>query len=598
MAVSSVWIRRVGLLATVALVLGSCTGGETPRTSGSGGAGGCSREQTLIVDIDSGRAVTTNVWNPYLPGVQLDQGFFQTMIEPLFIYSLGNDETYPWLAESMTPNARYDEWTLKLRPGVKWSDGEAFTADDVLFTIETLIDNAPEMGQLGESSSMAEWVERVEKVDDLAIHFSLKNPNPRFQANFTAESYSSIHVLPKHIWEGQDPLTFKNYDPSKGWPIFTGPYTLKSVTPNRVEWQRDDDWWGAQSGFMPLPKPQCIVFVAPGSVETKAALMSQHQLDSIMDIDPGTFEAIKAKNPKVIAWHDGPPWAWVDNCVRNLELNLTVEPWNDPTMRWALSYAINREQVVQLGYENTTTTANGILPDYPPLNRYIELAKSAGLYDQYPLGEYNPERAKQLIESNGYTLNDNGYYEKDGKELSLQIETTSDFIEYQHLAEVVVEQLQNFGINATLHLLSTATLEENYAVGNYEATVLGWSTCASVVEPWSSLDTLTTRWLRPIGKRAGYNGMRWDNAEYSAIVSKMGQLAPGTEGYDELFLQAWKIFLSELPVIPITQARKLVPFDTEYWVGWPTADDPYLQPTMWWQNAHIIIHHLEPASSS
>jgi peptide/nickel transport system substrate-binding protein len=53
--------------------------------------------------------------------------------------------------------------------------------------------------------------------------------------------------------------------------------------------------------------------------------------------------------------------------------------------------------------------------------------------------------------------------------------------------------------------------------------------------------------------------------------------------------------MDELPVIPITQAKKIIPFDTTYWTGWPTFENDYIHPPTWWQSTHVIIHNLQPA---
>ena len=75
----------------------------------------------------------------------------------------------------------------------------------------------------------------------------------------------------------------------------------------------------------------------------------------------------------------------------------------------------------------------------------------------------------------------------------------------------------------------------------------------------------------------------------------MGVLPLGDPKLDDLFVQAMDIWMAELPVIPITQAKKIIPFDNTYWTGWPTADDPYIHPPTWWQHTHAIIHNLKPA---
>ncbi len=555
-----------------------------------------SREDTLIFDIDGGRVTDPENWNPYVPGRRLDQGYHQAILEPLFILNYQTGEFIPWLGESMEPNETLDVWTLKIREGVRWSDGEAFNADDVVFTVNMLKANAPE---LAGSSEMDRWVESVEKVDDLTVVFRLKEPNPRFLLDhFGVKIWGSINIVPEHIWKDVDPLTFKFYDPEKGWPVGTGPYKLASVSPTEFIYVRDDNWWGAQVGFQDLPEPKKLIWTWAGPEETRAALMADGQLDSLMDITLGALLALKQRNPNVITWFDDLPYAWVpDPCSRTFEVNTAIEPWNDPEMRWALNYAIDRDQIVQIAYEGTTFKSRHFFPAYPPLDALVDKAIEAGVWDLDRLWEYNPDKAKEIIESKGYTLNSNGYYEKDGKELTLDITTHEAFIEKQRIAQVIVEQLQAIGINATNRNEAGGTWNENFDFGRFEAKV-GWQTCGSVNEPWASLDRFNVRWLKPIGERANGNQWRWSGPaaeEYSKLVDEMGSLPLGDPKVEELFIQAMDIWFDELPVIPITQAKKIIPFDTTYWTNWPTAENDYIHPPTWWQHTQYILHNLKKA---
>ena len=556
------------------------------------------REETVIFDIDGGRVANPENWNPYVPTGRRDHGFHQVVMEPLFILNYETGEIEPWLGESMTANDTLDVWTLKLRDGVKWSDGEAFNADDVVFSIQLLIDNAP---TLNDSAAMKDWVASINKVDDLTVEFQLTRPNPRFQLDyFSVRIWGGVNIVPEHIWNGQDPESFTYYDPAQGWPVFTGPYKLASVSDTEFTYVRDDNWWGAQSGFKELPQPKKLVWVWYGPEETRAAAMGDNQLDSLMDITLGALQALQTQNPNVIAHFSEPPFAWVpDPCSRTFELNHMVEPWGDKDMRWALNYAMDRDEIVAIAYEGSTFKSEHFFPAYPPLNRYVQLAKDAGVYDVDELWKHDPDRAKEIIESKGYTMGSDGYYAKDGKQLTLDIATHEAFIEKQRIAQVLVEQFQAIGINASTRNEAGATWSENFHFGRFEAH-MGWQTCGSVNEPWKSLDTMNVRHLVPVGERAAddRNSWRWSGEaaeSYGALVDEMGSLPLGDPRVDELFVEAMDIWFDELPVIPITQAKKIIPFNTTYWTGWPTAEQNYIHPPTWWQgNTEEIILSLQP----
>jgi peptide/nickel transport system substrate-binding protein len=551
------------------------------------------RANTVIFDIDGGRVENPDVWNPYVPGNRRDHGFHQAMMEPLFILNYETGEYVPWLGESMTANDTLDVWTLKIRPGVKWSDGEAYGADDVVFTINMLL--KPENVTLADAASMQAWVASVTKVDDLTVEFKLTAPNPRFQLDyFSVRIWGGVNIVPEHIWKDQDPMTFKNYDPDKGWPVFTGPYKLSSISNTEFVYTRDDNYWGKDA--LGMPEPETLIWTWAGPEEARAALMADNGLDSLMDITLGTFLALKEKNPNVIAWLPDLPYATLDPCSRTFEFNTTVAPWDDKDMRWAFNYAIDRNEIVKVAYEGTTVPSRSFFPAYAPLNAYTDKLDAAGVFDTYPLWTSDPDKAKEIIESKGYTMGSDGYYAKDGKQLSIDITTHEAFIEKQRIAAVMVEELQRIGINASTRNEAGSTWNDNLLRGNFEAR-MGWQNCGSVNEPWNSMDTMNKKWIKPVGELASFNGWRWSNDRYSELVDQIGQLPLGDPRIDPLFVEAMSIYYAELPTIPITQARKLIPLNTTYWTNWPSAENNYTSAWTWWQSTHIVLHNIKKVTS-
>src|SRR5260221_661240 len=166
------------------------------------------RNETLIIAIPGPISDPTNL-NIYAPGVSRSStGLHQLIYEFFFYQNLQTGEYVPCLAESYKFNADFTSLTVKLRKGVMWSNGKPFTADDVTFTYDLLAKN-PGMTWSAESQAA---VKSVEKIDDLNVKFNLKSSNPRF--HLTREAFpgvgiwGGITILPKHVWEGQDPLKF------------------------------------------------------------------------------------------------------------------------------------------------------------------------------------------------------------------------------------------------------------------------------------------------------------------------------------------------------------------------------------------------------
>ncbi|MEM1360813.1 MAG: ABC transporter substrate-binding protein [Pseudomonadota bacterium] len=551
------------------------------------------REDTVIFDLDRTIQDPENFnWMTDGTGIRRMHGAHQTMWEPLFILNYGTGELDPWLATEFEGNADSTEFTITLRDGVTWSDGEPFNADDVVFTVEMA--KANEELNAREVATLRDQVASVEKLDDLTVKFTLTNPNPRFVVeNFGVRIFGSFLVMPEHIWAAQDnPATFA-FNP----PIGTGPYTFTSAASNRAIWDRNDDWWGAASGFQDLPEPRRVVFLESGGEESRAQLMATNQMDAAQNLSVGTFEAIKAQNPAAIAWYADYPYAVADPCARQLEINTTIAPWDNPNMRRAIAAIIDRTQIVNIAAEGATTPSKTMFAQFGSMAPFIDAVVDAG----YGL----PDRAdvdagQALIEAEGWTRNGD-YYEKDGETLGVEIHVNSASTEYTRTIDMVVEQLQRAGIDArSVPVENGVFWGEVLPFGGYTMSY-SWLSCGSVNEPWASMGRYTVADVVPVGERSpGFNNTsRWDGegaAAYSAVVDQMEGMALGDPAIPGMVAEAYQHLDAEMPFIPLVQAFKLMPFNTTYWQGWPSDENYYNHPFFHWNSGHQIIHNLTKAN--
>ncbi len=547
------------------------------------------RENTLVVD-KPGRLANANNWNPRVPGNAAGWGMAQLGFESLMIMNYETGEIMPWLAESFEGSSDSMEFTLKLRPGITWFDGEPMTADDVVHSIELQLD----IEGFGSHFTWKEWIDRVEKVDDLTVVFYLNKPNPRFVLDYFSVKIAGTHfILPKHIWENvDDPMTFQYFDIDNMLPMGTGPYMLGRISTNEVFLVRNDDWWGYKTGFSKLPEPELVIISYVGTEEVRTATAIDNGFDVMEDITYGAWQAIQNQNPAWEAYYDDFPYAVPDPCARLIGINHAVEPWGDRDMRWVLNYVMDRQQIIDIAYEGTTTLAPYFWPSYASMDPYSELIPQDKLE---AMMSPNLERAEEILLSKGYSKV-GGYWQKDGERLTFEIQTAESFSELERIADVYSEQLQRFGIDATKVKLADATFYDNSAFGNYTANSQ-WFTCGSVNEPWATLNTMAGE-PAPIGSRpAGQqNVYRWYNERYTELVDEIGVLPLGDPRIRELTREALEILYDEIPALPTAQAKKLIPNNFTYWSNWPSAKNPYISPWCWWTSFVVVVTNIEKAN--
>ncbi len=591
-------MRATVLLCVLSLLLACAAPAAAPgqpaaEPAASTEAGGVARKDILVL-ASNVNIPAPDIWNPYIPGTFILQGMNQNMMEPLFMLNYETGQIDGWLAESYEANEALDEWIVKLKPGTEWSDGTPLTSEDVVFTINLLKEYAP---QLNWSGAVQQWVESVEAVDDRTIKFTLTSGNPRFvMENLAGTTSQAIVPLPKHMWEGKDPVTFKNeYNAETGAPVFSGPYVVKSFSSTEFIYKRNDNWWGAKSGAFNLPAPLEIHRRWVADAATSQQMLVNNELDAGGGNNPSTNQALQAQNAKLVAYTNEPPLGWIDPCPRMLTVNSTVAPWDNKEMRWALSYAINRQQIVDVVNEGAGATSNFIFPAYDGLKPFQEAIDPIVA----PIGEFNQDKSRELIEKNGYTLDAGSgkYVGADGTTLTLDI-VLPPFME--PWARMVAQQLNDVGIDAVLRILEWGVFRDQTGRGQFTAATQ-WDGCGSVIEPWFGMQRYHKKWVNPIGTPGTEyvdntnNGGRWTNDEYSALIDEMGSLPLGDPKVVDLMKQAVTIWVDELPDIPLVQTPVFILFNETYWTNWPTKDNNYVQPPGHWQHFLRQLVELKPA---
>jgi peptide/nickel transport system substrate-binding protein len=523
--------------------------------------------------------------NAYATGATHQMGN-NALLEPLYYYSAFADEWIPWLATDYKYNDDFTELVITLRDGVEWSDGEPFTADDVVFTLQMLIDNAP---LLRNSAEVKEWVKSVTAVDDLTVQIVFNSPKPRFMFSHLAFKFDTgIYIIPEHIYKDvEDVAAYKGYDPAAGLPVGTGPYKIVEWTTQQKFMDLREDWWAAKTGFAELPAVERMVFI-PYSDDTRMVQqVVNNEVDSTLSLHATTISQAVAENPKIIT-HTGreKPYGYTDWWTTSIWFNHADGPFTTKEMRWAVSYSIDRQQMVDVALEGAGTLTELPFPYYKPLEPFFEAAKP--LLQKYPTNEFNLDKAAALMEGQGYAKDGEGFWAKDGARVPTSIAGWQVFTD---IGPVIAEQLRQAGFDA--EFVTPADTGTRESDGTQKIWLNGHG--GSINDPFDTLDFYTSKYYAPVGQPTSQNS-RFQNAEYDSILKEMATKSKDDPTYMDLYLSALEIYLDNLIDAPIQQFMHYIPMNTTYWTGWPTQDDPYVNGAFWHLTFPLILQKLKPAA--
>ena len=517
----------------------------------------------------------------------------RTVFEFLHLYNHNDGSEIPWLAESYKVSDDFKSVDVTIRKGVTWTDGKPFISDDVKYTLETLRDTAA----LTFSSDMKEWVKDVTVKDDLHFTINLNKPNPRFfYFYFVENSEIQIAIMPKHIWTGQDWTTFTFYDPAKGWPVGTGAWKLVESTAQGQFYDRDDNWWGAKTGFQKPSAVTRIGYIPTGNADATTARFINNEVDADITLTAGVFTTAIAQNPKIQAWFPkGPVWGAPDACMFTLGLNTQWGPMADVHVRRAVQAAINRQKMVDLAYEGST------VPLVVPFSTFGGLVPYTKLVDDI-VAKYKPDNADpNLVASEmklaGYAKDADGMWTKGGKKLTTPLWVASWL---GPMGPVLEKQLRDAGFDVTMKINETDGTPFFNAVQSGQADMWVIVHCGSSREPWGTLQHYHSKFNSPAqGTKDPYiwANSQYKNPDYDAIINKMDSVLPSPtdKNYTDLVRQAIDIYLRDVVEITLSEESWLRCYNSTYWTGWPNSANPYVAPYSIWASFLLAQLKIQPA---
>ncbi len=485
-------------------------------------------------------------FNPFT-GVNALVPTVKGIYEPLMIYNTLKAEMVPWLADSYAWSEDYKTLTFALHPGIQWSDGEAFTAGDVVFTFN-LVKNTPGLSGSG-ATAMGGAVDSVSAPDAGTVVFTLKTVN-------TEAIYDIVNqdIVPEHIWKDvADPAKFPNED-----PVGTGPFTEVTDFQTQVyQVDKNPNYW--QPG---LPKFNGFRVTAYSGNEPQIAALVQGQIDWGGTVMPNIDEAVVANNPEISYVY--PP----ANQTVILNLNTTLKPFDDPIVRKAMSMALDREQMVAVAFNGKAVPG-----DVTGLSDAFSAWKVADVSSLGDWTTYNAEKAAQMLEDAGYKLGADGVRTTpDGAPMSFKLTMVQGFTDWISAGEIMVQNWKDIGVNVETNMIDAGAFFGAFPMGDYQIALwFGWPSPTPYTQYMNTMATLT---VAPPGQFSMTNFAKFGSAKADELLAKFAGTADDAEkkqaGYD---LQA--LFAEQAPVIPLWAGNDWAIYNNAHFTGWPTKENNY-----------------------
>jgi peptide/nickel transport system substrate-binding protein len=540
-------------------------------------------------------------------------------------------------------NDDFTEMTVHLREGIYWSDGVEFTADDYVFTCNLLKDH-PGMAW---STELGLYMEDVTAPDPYTLVFTLKEPNPRFHYFFKAR-WSGVYAMAKHVWETvEDPMTFTNNP-----PVSLSAYVYEQLDPAGywLLYKRRDDWERTAVGMIiGKPGPEYVLTIFYGGSERNVIAMARHELDVLMDLDYEAFNALIAAVPTVRSWFPDFPWVFPDESdARWIGFNYESLEWpRNKDVRWALALALDMFtlETEYIGGVNRITpipqpaTAAQMQWFHVPLEPWLkELTLDIGNGETFkPYDETVPQRvaawatdqghtvptdaegirmrfgmgwwkhapdvAEKLLLKNGFSKNADGMWLlPDGTPWKITINVCPDEVDSYRLAIGMQDQWGQFGIQVEAPAVERQPFYDANSYGTFEVTST-WDggagvDCDATSDKWQSIRGLHSQFYAPVGTSTNTVGstniMRLKDPEIDSIIDELGALYPDDPQVLELGRDFMKLWVENMYGITMMSFKKFITFDTTYWKGFPTSENPTYQPLYWFQGGKFAFQSVEP----
>jgi peptide/nickel transport system substrate-binding protein len=540
--------------------------------------------QTKASDIS--QIVLTSLQDPATFNPMLNQEFpniFLFSFRGLTTEDGETGEVKPDLAESWEISEDGRRVVFTLREGLRWSDGEPLTADDVVFTVQDVILNEKiptdtkddlRIGANGEFP-------QVQKLSDRQVEFLLPEPYAPLLRAMNGPP-TGVMILPKHILQesvetldsqGNSLFTSTwatNTDPTK--IVVNGPYKLERYTPGeRLIFQRNPYYWEKDTAGQQLPYIDRIIWQFMESTDTQLLSFRSGDLDAIGDVRPlrpEYFELLKQEEERgKFTVYTGGEWSGTTFITFNLNRgkNAQGQPLVDPIKsRWfntlefrqAIAHAINRPRMINNIFRGISEPQDSPISVQSPY--YLSPEQGLKVYD------YDLDKAKQLLQSAGFSFNTEGQlFDADGNRVRFSFLTNSGNEIREAIGSQIRSDLAQIGIQVDFRPISFNTLITRVTTTrDWECFMIGFT---GGIEPHSGANLWTSKGgshMFNLGPQPGEPQITgWQPNDWELEIDRL--FVAGSRELDEakrqeIYGNFQRIVQEQLPVIHLVHEIALV----------------------------------------
>jgi peptide/nickel transport system substrate-binding protein len=482
-------------------------------------------------------------------------------------------KTEPALAESWKASPDGRVYTLKLRRGVRFSDGQPFAADDVVFSFRVYLDpkiNAPQRDLLIVGDKPIE----VQKIDDDTVRFTLAQPYAAAERLF-----DSVAILPRHLLEG----AYRDGKFDQVWPLTTqpaqfaglGPFRLEEYVPGvRIVLERNPYYWKQDRAGTRLPYLDRIVFLFVNSEDAQVIRFQSGDTDVLSRFNAEDFSVLEqTAAARRYQLYDLGPGLEFNFLFFNLNALASKglpdiaakQAWfRDVRFRQAVSAAIDRDAIVRLVYNGRATPIWG--PVTPGDKLWVD--------GQIPHPARSIDRARELLKSAGFTWDGRGaLIGPRGKPVEFSILTTSSNVERSKMATLIQDDLSQLGMNVhVVPLEFRAVVDRLLDSYNYEAAIMGLANGDTDPNPEMNV------WLSSGSTHLWHPGQEKPGTAWEAEIDRLMEQQLVTMNYGkrkQLYDHVQEILYEQMPLICLVSPDILAGAKDSVANFHPAILDPY-----------------------